>query len=103
MHFVRLKQRPSISSFQHGGLETRAQVMSPDASLQTWITAIHAGMTTSGFLTSVLKLIAVVLTAITHLSPAFAQNKITIGYAAVSPRTTPLYIAEEQGIFAKYG
>src|SRR5262245_40639371 len=32
-----------------------------------------------------------------------AQTKITIGYAAVSPRTTPLYIAQEQGIFTKYG
>jgi ABC-type nitrate/sulfonate/bicarbonate transport system substrate-binding protein len=34
---------------------------------------------------------------------AAAQTKITIGYAAVSPRTTPLYIAQEQGIFSKYG
>jgi ABC-type nitrate/sulfonate/bicarbonate transport system substrate-binding protein len=34
---------------------------------------------------------------------AVAQTKITIGYAAVSPRTTPLYIAQEQGIFSKYG
>jgi NitT/TauT family transport system substrate-binding protein len=38
-----------------------------------------------------------------QLSALSAQTKITIGYAAVSPRTTPLYIAQEQGIFAKYG
>lgn len=34
---------------------------------------------------------------------ASAQTKISIGYAAVSPRTTPLYLAQEQGIFTKYG
>ena len=34
---------------------------------------------------------------------ALAQTKLTIGYAAVSPRTTPLYLAQEQGIFSKYG
>jgi ABC-type nitrate/sulfonate/bicarbonate transport system substrate-binding protein len=34
---------------------------------------------------------------------ASPQTNITIGYAAISPRTTPLYIALEQGIFAKYG
>src|SRR5262245_8037913 len=38
-----------------------------------------------------------------QFSSLSAQTKITIGYAAVSPRTTPLYIAQEQGIFAKYG
>lgn len=32
-----------------------------------------------------------------------AQTKITIGYAAVSPRTVPLIIAQEQGLFAKNG
>lgn len=32
-----------------------------------------------------------------------AQVKITIGYAAVSPRTVPLIIAQEQGLFAKNG
>jgi len=52
---------------------------------------------------SVLKLLAVILTAVVHLHAASAQTKITIGYAAVSPRTTPLYIAQEQGIFSKYG
>jgi NitT/TauT family transport system substrate-binding protein len=37
------------------------------------------------------------------VSAASAQVKITIGYAAISPRTTPLIIAQEQGLFAKHG
>ena len=36
-------------------------------------------------------------------TPTFAQNKITIGVAAMSPRTIPLLIAQEQGLFAKQG
>src|SRR5215467_3463864 len=32
-----------------------------------------------------------------------AETKITIGYAAISPRTLPLIIAQEQGLFAKQG
>lgn len=36
-------------------------------------------------------------------APATAQTKITIGYAAMSPRTIPLILAQEQGIFAKHG
>lgn len=32
-----------------------------------------------------------------------AQTKITIGAAAMSPRTIPLLIAQEQGLFAKHG
>jgi NitT/TauT family transport system substrate-binding protein len=36
-------------------------------------------------------------------TPTLAQTKITIGYAAISPRTTPLIIAQEQGLFAKHG
>src|SRR5262249_58521954 len=48
-------------------------------------------------------LVAIILTAVVPLHAASAQTKITIGYAAVSPRTTPLYIAQEQGIFSKYG
>jgi NitT/TauT family transport system substrate-binding protein len=35
--------------------------------------------------------------------PTLAQTKITVGYAAISPRTTPLIIAQEQGLFAKHG
>ena len=34
---------------------------------------------------------------------AFAQNKITVGVAAMSPRTIPLLVAQEQGLFAKQG
>jgi ABC-type nitrate/sulfonate/bicarbonate transport system substrate-binding protein len=51
----------------------------------------------------VFTLLAVISTVGMQFSTLFAQTKITIGYAAVSPRTTPLYIAQEQGIFAKYG
>jgi ABC-type nitrate/sulfonate/bicarbonate transport system substrate-binding protein len=35
--------------------------------------------------------------------PARAQVKITVGVAAMSPRTIPLLIAQEQGLFAKQG
>jgi NitT/TauT family transport system substrate-binding protein len=35
--------------------------------------------------------------------PVGAQTKITIGVAAMSPRTIPLIIAQEQGLFAKQG
>ena len=42
---ISLKQNPSIASFQHGVLESRLTWMFPDASLQTWMPAIHAGMT----------------------------------------------------------
>ena len=37
------------------------------------------------------------------VAPVRAQTKITVGYAAISPRTIPLIIAQEQGIFAKRG
>jgi ABC-type nitrate/sulfonate/bicarbonate transport system substrate-binding protein len=36
-------------------------------------------------------------------APALAQTKITVGVAAMSPRTIPLLIAQEQGLFAKQG
>ena len=55
------------------------------------------------YFSSVLALLAFILTAVVHLPSASAQTNITIGYAAISPRTTPLYIALEQGIFGKYG
>jgi NitT/TauT family transport system substrate-binding protein len=48
-------------------------------------------------------LCAVIVSAVIQFETASAQTKITIGYAAVSPRTTPLYLAQEQGLFAKYG
>lgn len=38
-----------------------------------------------------------------HISSSSADTKITIGYAAISPRTLPLIIAQEQGLFAKQG
>lgn len=38
-----------------------------------------------------------------QLGSACAQTKITIGVAAMSPRTIPLLIAQEQGLFAKQG
>jgi ABC-type nitrate/sulfonate/bicarbonate transport system substrate-binding protein len=37
------------------------------------------------------------------VTPALAQTKITIGVAAMSPRTIPLIIAQEQGLFTKQG
>jgi ABC-type nitrate/sulfonate/bicarbonate transport system substrate-binding protein len=43
------------------------------------------------------------LSVVVRLESASAQTKLTIGYAAVSPRTMPLYLAQEQGIFTKYG
>ena len=36
-------------------------------------------------------------------APVRAQTRITIGVAAMSPRTIPLLIAQEQGLFAKHG
>jgi NitT/TauT family transport system substrate-binding protein len=36
-------------------------------------------------------------------SQLLAQTKITVGVAAMSPRTIPLLIAQEQGLFAKQG
>ena len=38
-----------------------------------------------------------------HPAPVSAQTRITIGVAAMSPRTIPLLIAEEQSLFAKHG
>src|SRR5262245_817741 len=35
--------------------------------------------------------------------PMLAQTRITIGVAAMSPRTIPLLIAQEQGLFARHG
>ena len=50
-----------------------------------------------------LTLTAVAIVSIFHLSGASAQTRITIGVAAMSPRTIPLLIAQEQGLFAKQG
>ena len=34
-----------ITSFQHGVLESRSTWTSPEASMRTWMPAVHAGMT----------------------------------------------------------
>ena len=38
-----------------------------------------------------------------HAQAAAAPSKLIIGYAAMSARVVPVWIAEEQGILAKYG
>jgi len=48
-------------------------------------------------------LTAVLLQFSFHLSSVSAQTKITIGVAVMSPRTIPLLLAQEQGLFAKQG
>lgn len=45
--------------------------------------------------------IALLLTVVAQLSVSSAQTKITVGYVAVSPRATPMYLALEQGSFAQ--
>jgi len=48
-------------------------------------------------------LAAVALLSTVQLANVTAQSKITIGVAAMSPRTIPLIIAQEQGLFARHG
>ncbi|HWH77495.1 MAG TPA: ABC transporter substrate-binding protein, partial [Candidatus Binatus sp.] len=48
-------------------------------------------------------LTAITIFSILQLGSASAQTKINIGVAAMSPRTIPLIIAQEQGLFAKQG
>ena len=50
------------------------------------------------FFISVLPILTVV-----PAQAAAATFKLTVGYAALNPRVSPLWIAEEQGLFAKYG
>jgi len=45
----------------------------------------------------------VVVAIVCQDASILAQTKITIGVAAMSPRTIPLLIAQEQGLFAKQG
>ena len=47
--------------------------------------------------------LSVLFLIILHGSPAGSQTKITVGVAAMSPRTVPLLVAQEQGLFAKNG
>src|SRR5437870_5075962 len=46
---------------------------------------------------------AVVVAIVCQDASILAQTKITVGVAAMSPRTIPLLIAQEQGLFAKQG
>ncbi|MGH7873443.1 MAG: ABC transporter substrate-binding protein [Candidatus Binatia bacterium] len=50
-------------------------------------------------------LLSFAITAVLVFIPALtlAQTKITIGVAAMSPRTIPLLVAQEQGLLAKQG
>lgn len=45
--------------------------------------------------------LSVLFLIILHATAARSQTKITVGVAAMSPRTVPLLIAQEQGLFAK--
>jgi NitT/TauT family transport system substrate-binding protein len=47
--------------------------------------------------------LAIILTAIVPIQPASAAGKLVVGYAAMNARLAPLWLAEEQGYFAKYG
>ncbi|MGH7817935.1 MAG: hypothetical protein ACREOR_11150, partial [Candidatus Binatia bacterium] len=51
----------------------------------------------------ILALMTVGISSVVHIPYAVAQTKITIGVAAMSPRTIPLLLAQEQGLFAKQG
>ena len=47
-----------------------------------------------------------VFIAVTYGAPSDAASapiKLIVGYAALNPRVSPLWIAEEQGLFAKFG
>ena len=52
---------------------------------------------------SVMVSVAMGLLVVIQFLDASAQTKITIGVAAMSPRTIPLLLAQEQGLFAKQG
>ena len=47
--------------------------------------------------------IAILVSVSLSLRPADAAGKFVVGYAAMNARLTPLWLAEEQGYFAKYG
>jgi ABC-type nitrate/sulfonate/bicarbonate transport system substrate-binding protein len=47
--------------------------------------------------------VLVLILSLLHPGDAGAAPKLIIGYAAMSARVVPLWIAEEQGILAKYG
>ena len=45
----------------------------------------------------------ILVAAILRTQPAAAAGKLVVGYAAMNARLTPLWLAEEQGYFSKYG
>ena len=49
---MKIHNRPCLS-FQHGVLESKSTWTSPEASMQTWMPAIHASMTNAIFSSSV--------------------------------------------------
>ena len=49
----------------------------------------------------IITLVTVACLCVVQVRIATAQTKITIGVAAMSPRTIPLLLAQEQGLFAK--
>ena len=51
----------------------------------------------------IITLVTVACLCVVQVPIASAQTKITIGVAAMSPRTIPLLLAQEQGLFAKQG
>ncbi|HEX9453011.1 MAG TPA: ABC transporter substrate-binding protein [Candidatus Binatia bacterium] len=55
------------------------------------------------FLRGVGLLVAVFLAASSSPRLAAAAGKFVVGYAAINTRLIPLWLAEEQGFFAKYG
>lgn len=52
---------------------------------------------------SLLTMIAIFAGVGLHSSPARASSKVVVGYAAMNTRLAPLWLAEEQGFFKKYG
>ena len=55
---------------------------------------------------SVLRFVACFFITLAHATLDYAASapvKLIVGYAALNPRVSPLWIAEEQGLFAKFG
>ena len=52
---------------------------------------------------TLLAVIAIFVGVGLHSSPARASGKVVVGYAAMNTRLAPLWLAEEQGFFKKYG
>src|SRR5690242_6985926 len=47
-------------------------------------------------------LFSIVLCAL-HLSVSSAATKVAVGYSTINPRIAPLWIAQDRGLFQKYG